>query len=87
MSWREQARRDLAGTPLPDWLADGILTVARDAGHAYEIAGDWLLVMRECEASAERIRAQVAAAECYCEYPGPIEDGRCSKCVGTRETT
>jgi hypothetical protein len=66
---------------LPRYLLRAIVRNAPE-GERLRVAREWERRLPEMQAAAERIRAQVAAARCRCHYPGRIEGGRCSKCMG-----
>jgi hypothetical protein len=63
-----------------------LAAIARRPEHERdELVRKWVHTLRETDAAAERIRAQVAAARCRCELPAPVEHGRCSRCHGRRD--
>jgi hypothetical protein len=71
---------------LPRPLLEAIADVAADEADAERLAREWLVVTRQTQGAAERIRRAVRDARCSCMRPAqPSSEGRCSRCFGWPE--
>jgi hypothetical protein len=69
---------------LPRYLLEAIARACPDDAEAERVMREWQQCMPGMNGTSERIRAQVASAQCRCELPAPIENGRCTRCWGRR---
>jgi hypothetical protein len=69
---------------LPRHLIEAIARACPDDAEAERVMREWQRALPQLNGASERIRAQVAAAQCRCELPARVEHGRCTRCFGRR---